>query len=278
MTGKFLTEKVFNESLTVEDQESTNQYILKLFRRFPPVITERLLNLGKEDYNELSLSIIRETNKRNRNQAFASHIEWWGLWTRCLKLDMLHTLSLRERINYLTPFLDNEVVDFLWGIPPNWRLKQKLYESMISNRYADMYTLMTKNRRVIAWERPNTSIKQKRSAAMQLDGFMGASRHELSTSQWMELRRFKDLNYVDYVTWLLQPASFGDACRRVFGLRPTLFRDVCRQALESLGKRKIVNNDYMKKLWAEHMKGERDNSQIIITLVTLELIYQIFAE
>jgi len=278
MTGKFLTERVFNEVLTVEDQERTNQHILGLFRRFPPVITERLLDLGKDDYNELSLSIMKKTNMRNRNRTFSSHVEWWVLWTRCLKLDMLHTLSLREHINYLTPFLDNEVVDFLWGIPSRWRLKQRLYEHMLTDRYADMYSLMTKNRRIIAWEEPDRSREQKRLAAVQVDGFMGASHHELSHSQWVELRRFKGLNYIDYPAWLRQPASFGDACRRMFGLRPTFFRDVCLNALNSLKKRDVVNNDYMNQLWSEHMKGKSDNSQIIITLVTLELICQIFAE
>jgi hypothetical protein len=141
-----------------------------------------------------------------------------------------------------------------------------------------MYTLMTKNRRIIAWEASHTLVEEKRAAAMQVDNFMERSKHEVSHSQWMELRRFKDLNYIDYVMWLRHPAPFADTCRKLFGLKPTAFAGVCRQALDSLEKRNVINNDAMNRFWSEHSEQKCDNSQIIITLVTLELICQLFAE
>jgi len=69
----------------------------------------------------------------------------WFLDNHCSNWSFYKVFRFREDCVYLSPFLDNDLLDFLIKLPAKYRNKQNLYRKMLQKRYSELFTLPTKN-------------------------------------------------------------------------------------------------------------------------------------
>lgn len=165
---------------------------------------------------------------------------------------------LGSKLQNIKPFFDNELMDYLYGLPEAYRRDGKLYHKMLLAHYPDYFA-------TIPWQQtgkpitgegevnelPNASLKSKVINAIKgspFDGFLRA----------LYRRIVKSNHYVSYDAWLREP-----------DFRTYLENLVLPE--DSICKR-VLSKSYVENIIKQFYKGNPHyRPEIVGSLITLEL-------
>ncbi len=227
-------------------------------------ITARLLRLDPAQTEERALDVVVATNGENPHRLNANYVKCWDFPNRQIKFTMEQTFLLRERFNYLLPFLDNAYVDLAMQVPLGWRVGQRLYRRMLAGRFPGLFRLPSARlggRPLLdswpsrTWERLSWSVRR-----IVEDGTCGLIPAYRDIRE--KRRRGRVLRMDD------------EALMRVEGP----FQAMCVEQLTRLADRGLVEADAMWALWHEHRRGEANRRRALGVLVSLEFIAEAFLD
>ena len=214
------------------------------------------INIENLDY---SLKRTLDELKRISNEDMASYCAIWDYKHRQDKYTMFTVFRYREYFNYSTPFLDNELIDFMLKIPPELRLNENLYIQMLLKKYPELFELPTKTNFGLRLDAGNISLFLNRAIL-----FSKMMANKISS---MLIRRNifldKNKNYIDY----------DDLLRR-----NKEYRDYIRSMIEKVKEREYFNKDYIEKIWKLHIQGRKNYAMLFGLLVTFELFLEGFVD
>ena len=161
----------------------------------------------------------------------------------------------RESFKNVTPFLDNELVDFMLNIPPKLRFKKKLYKSMLLKKYPELFKLPTKNNFGLGLDADNITLFLYRII------LFSKRKANIISSILMKKNIYliKDLNYINYDDFLRRNKEYQDFIRRI---------------IDKVIKRKYFNKEYIEKIWKLHIEGRKNYAMLFGLLVTFELFLE----
>ncbi len=105
------------------------------------------------------------------------HVEPNLLMNRVRRFTNMGTLASSPWLEHKKPFLDNELIEFVFSINDEYRLENKLYSTMLLNQFSEFY-------KTIPWQKTGRTIDNNPEVAMPL-----------SATE----------NYTDYISWIREP-------------------------------------------------------------------------
>lgn len=66
---------------------------------------------------------------------------------------------LGERFNYIEPFMDNKIIDFIYSLPDEWRLNRRIYKQMLLKFFPDYFS-------GIPWQKDCSPIEKRTSTGI----------------------------------------------------------------------------------------------------------------
>lgn len=163
---------------------------------------------------------------------------------RQLKYIAPHVLF--KGVNYKTPFLHQELVDFMLSIPDKYRYKKYLYNKMLLKSFPGLFTLPTK-------ENLGLSLASSRFSVFGRRVFF---RIEKEINKIKPVFTDPSINYLD----------FNQALRE----RRDLFK-VIYDNLMDLKQRKIVDWIDFEQILKRHMNKRANHADVLLVLASLEI-------
>ncbi len=167
-------------------------------------------------------------------------------------------LLIRNYLEEAVPSYDNDFIDKIMTIPPELRRDHRIYVRYLKTLSPEL-SKITYNQTGIRADAPIFLWKAARQYLFYKNRAMGVFRRVL---KWQLKNKGA---YLDYAEWFRR----DDAWR-------TFITEILLS--EKIEKRGFFREEYIEKLVAAHMKGERDNSKKIIYLLTFELFLQAFID
>ena len=262
LTGRRMVTAPLLERPDAERDALRGELELRLYNAFP--LVARLCGMAPDLCEQTALGLLARRNPDNPHKLRGNYGLCWDLPNRQARFTMELVFKLRERFNYVLPFLDNEFVDFILRVPLSWRVGQRLYKRMLVGRFPRLFALPTTNLRGLPldagrWHHLASSVARflrRRIEQLSFGGMPLQSRHR------KRLRR-KQVHCFDY--GLLMKST-------------TPFQAVCEAKLERLAERGVVAGDEVRALWSEHVAGVAEHSQPLIVLLCLEFILEAFQD
>ncbi len=158
---------------------------------------------------------------------------------------------------YVKPFLDTELVDFLLRVPPELRKEKKLYKQMLMKKYSELFELPTKNNLGLPLQTNHMRLYVKRVL------WFGQRKLNSLSNHLVHHRLFfnKNQNYLDYDDLLRTDEQY---------------QTFMRIMVEKVKKREFFDPEYIESLWKLHLSGRKNSAMIFGLLVTFELILEEF--
>jgi asparagine synthase (glutamine-hydrolysing) len=157
--------------------------------------------------------------------------------------------------DYSKPFLDNELIEFMLRIPPQFRKDKMLYKQMLLKNYVEIFKMPTKNNLGLPLQTDHLKLYVKRILwFMQL-------RINIISNHIVQHRMFfnKNQNYLDYDELLRTNKQY---------------QEYMKSMIDKVKKREFFNPEYIDTLWQLHLNGKKNYAMIFGLLVTVELILE----
>lgn len=161
----------------------------------------------------------------------------------------------RDQFRYTSPFLDNDVVDFMIRTPPGYRTNKHLYKTMLLCKYFDLYDFPTKNNLGLPLQANPIRLYVKRVLWFFQRRINGLSNRILHHA--ILLNKYD--NFINYDNLIRTNDEYQ------------LF---IKTMLEKLKRREFFNPTALDALWMLHLKGKKNYSRLFGLLVTLELVLE----
>jgi asparagine synthase (glutamine-hydrolysing) len=165
----------------------------------------------------------------------------------------------RNQFRYHTPFLDNDLMDFVLRLAPEERKNKSIYISMLLEHYPDFFHLPIWNRFGLPLNADNLRVLIRRVAL--------ATKVRLNRISTYVLKRnvFQDqiLNYMDYNDLLRTNQKYQEFLGTMLG---------------RVKKREFFNSEYIDLLWELHLSGKKNYAKMFGLLVTFELFMENFVD
>lgn len=183
----------------------------------------------------------------------------WDYRNRQYKCVTPAVFRYTEQLQYETPFLDNELVDFTLRLSPCLKFREKLYKSMLLARYPKLFSLPCKNNLGRSLTSGEASMFLAKATVVS------KARANKMANRLIHRNLFpnRSKNYIDY----------GDFLRRD---KP--YRDYIRKMLDRVNERGYFNSDSIGQMWDSHMRGRRDFCRFFGLAATIELLLEAFVD
>ncbi|MHC1756373.1 MAG: asparagine synthase-related protein [Methanosarcina sp.] len=195
--------------------------------------------------------------KKHSDMDMANFCALWDYVHRQNKYTMFSTFRYNENFVFITPFLDNDLIDFMLSISPQLRINTNLYKSMLLKKYPTLFTLPTKNNFGLGLDANKESILFRRIVLISKRKINKESSHFIKRNLFLD----KNKNYIDYDDLLRTDEEY---------------RNYTWNMLSKVKKRKYFNEEFIEKIWELHIKGTKNYSMLFGLLVTFELFLQTF--
>jgi asparagine synthase (glutamine-hydrolysing) len=111
-----------------------------------PVTLENVADVVGHPVRERQVQLITDTFDQERPEKLSEFCESWDFHERQHKYTLYAVMKFSGFARYRTPFVDNDIVDFMASMPLQWRYQQRLYTNFLSVFYPGLFRLPTKNR------------------------------------------------------------------------------------------------------------------------------------
>ena len=260
--GSHISLKMLNKKLNSEQDyiEAKNiifeKHRLNDLKDVQGLFNPSYLNIENFKYSfENTLNVL----KRTYNEDMPNYCAIWDYKHRQDKYTMFAVFRYKEYFEYSTPFLDNELIDFMLKIPPELRLDENLYKSMLLKKYPELFELPVKNNAGLRLDAGDVSLFLSRAIL-----FIKRKTNKIS-SMLIKRNIFlnKRKNYIDYDNLLRRDKEY---------------RNYMRKIIEKIEEREYFNKDYIEEIWRLHMRGKKNYSMLFGLLVTFELFLERFVD
>ena len=260
--GSHISSKMMNKKLKSEqDYIEAKNIIFEKHRLNDLEDVQGLFNPSYINIENLKYSFESTLNGSERisNEDMANYCAVWDYKQRQDKYTMFTVFRYQNLFIYSTPFLDNDLIDFMLKIPPELRSDENLYIQMLLKQYPELFELPTKTNFGLRLDAGNTSLFLRRIIL-----FSKMSANKIS-SMLIKRNIFRDKgkNYIDY-----------DELIR----RDKEYRNYMRRMIEKVEEREYFSKDYIEDIWRLHMQGKKSYSMLFGLLVTFELFLERFVD
>jgi len=153
-----------------------------------------------------------------------------------------------NRYDYVTPFAENQWIEFMLSVPISHRLGKRLYKRLFQRSFPSLFSLPIKDNLGLSLEASKLEV-MFHNFKYRLQRYL--KRHYLNPKT----------NYIDFNRELRSPTSLKKHVE-------TTFFD--------LQKRQIIDNKLVDRLWKEHQAGKQNNCSLLMNLASLENIIKTF--
>lgn len=159
----------------------------------------------------------------------------------CQKITAPHVLM--KGYQYVTPFINNSWMNFMFSIDNKYRINQYLYRKMLLKAFKKLFSLKTKNSNGLPLNASYPSIFVKKVVR--------------KTKKILNIFDNQDLNYMD----------FDNAFRTRADLKQIIYENIM-----DLKNRKIVEWINIVEIWQQHINKRANHADALIALASLEII------
>ncbi len=257
--GSYLKPELFISDMT--QPEKLHKYLYHKFATafpknlWPIFLSEKLYNLiGDAPYQSLKIEIDKAPAEHPANKSEYVHIK-----TRQRRFIFFGPHNTRSQMESRTPFYDNDLIEYVYSIPPELKLNKRIYLKLIQHAFPDLAR--------IPWSFSGLPITVTSPRRL----FVQRARYKLHRMLRTELYRFS-------AGRLLIPYP------REFTNYPFWLRTDLRNWVEDilLSQQTLDRNyfypDQIRRLLDEHMSGQRNHTARICTLITFESWHRQFVD
>lgn len=162
----------------------------------------------------------------------------------------IKTNMLDDNYKYKTPFLEQEWVDFILFIPPEYRKHRYFYKKFVNKVYPKLFAFPTTSNYGLPLDAP----KWKKRAKKTLWHWWRSPLHRvLPSSPWL---RKPEINYID----------FKEGLHKREDLKNIVYNNI-----QNLKQRGIIDWVDFQQIWDEHQSKKNNHSKALILLASLEI-------
>jgi asparagine synthase (glutamine-hydrolysing) len=260
--GSHISSKMLNKKLKSEqdyiDSKSIifEEHLLNDLEDIKKLFNPFYINIENIEY---SLERTLEELKRISNEDMVTCCSIWDYKHRQNKYTMFAVFKYGEFFKYSTPFLDNELIDFMLKIPPELRFNENLYIQMLLKKYPELFKLPTKTNLGLKLDAGRVSLLLRRAVLS-----LKIKANKISN---MLIRRniFLDKmkNYINYDELLRRNKEY---------------REYIRSVVDKIKEREYFNKDYIEEIWRLQIRGKKNYAMLFGLLVTFELFLERFVD
>jgi asparagine synthase (glutamine-hydrolysing) len=157
------------------------------------------------------------------------------------------------------PFLDNHLVDFVYGLPTAWRADSHIYSDMLLHLFPSVY-------KTIPWQKTGVPIGLPRSV-QRLSGFLHKGRRLVNAaSQRVGLPTIlARYHFADYNDWMRNDQELREYIVKVL---------LSHRALD----RGYFQPVYVREIVESHMRSREDHAHLIGILLAFEIFCRQFLD
>ena len=260
--GSHISSKMLNKKLKYEqDYIEAKSIIFEKHRLNDLEDVRALFNPSYINIENLDYSFKRTLDelKRISNEDMPNYCAIWDYKHRQDKYIPFCLFRYKEYFKYLTPFLDNELIDFMLKIPPELRLDENLYKSMLLKKYPELFELPTETNLGLRLDAGITSLFLSKVLLFSKNKANKISSILIKRNIFLD----KGKNYIDYDNLIRRNKEY---------------RDYMRMTIEKVEEREYFSKDYIEEIWRSHIQGNKNHSMLFGLLVTFELFLEGFVD
>ena len=150
--------------------------------------------------------------------------------------------------DYVTPFAENQWMEFMLSVPISLRLGKRLYKRLFRRSFPSLFSLPIKDNAGVSLDASKLVVTLKK-----------IKNH---------LRKRLDRRYLNPKT------NYIDFNRELRSHSP--FKQQVEASVANLKKRELIDSEFVDSLWREHHAGKQNNAKILLNLASLENIIRTF--
>lgn len=257
ISSKMLNKKLKSEQDYIEAKSIIiERHRLKDLKDIRVLFNPSYINIENFKYSfERTLDVLKQIN----NEDMANYCAIWDYKHRQDKYISFCMFRYVESFNFSTPFLDNELIDFMLKMPPELRLDEKMYKSMLLKKYPELFELPTKTNLGLRLDAGITSLFLKRAILFSKMNVNKISSMLIKRNIFLD----KGKNYIDY----------ADLIRR-----NKEYQGFMRKLLNKVEEREFFNRVHIEEVWRLHIQGKKNYAMFFGLLVTFELFLERFVD
>lgn|GEM_PF-2018323 len=183
---------------------------------------------------------------------FPNYCAQWMYLNESDKYTAFCNFRFKNQFHYNTPFLDNDLVDFVLRIPPSLRMNKVLYKKMLQKTYTELFRLPTKNTLGLSLQTNHIALFRKRVLAFLQRQFNNILNYIGRPNRFFN----KNENYINYDDLIRTNKEY---------------QQFMKSMLDKVKIREFFNPEYIEILWNQHLKGKKNYSKLFGYLVTIEM-------
>lgn len=235
--------------------------ILDHFKLHDPSFVKKLLN--EQYFNEETIldsfnESIHDIDKIDFPY-FPTFCAAWLYRNENYKYTSFCNFRFQNTCRYITPFLDNDLTDYMNQLPSEYKKDKKLYSLMLRKKYHDLFYYPTKNTYGCPLQTNTLIILLKRIYLGSITRINKISTRMIKRNILLDPLE----NYIDYNNLLRTNKSY---------------ENFIKKKLDELKKRDYFKKEEIDELWNDHIKGKKNYAKIFGILVTIELFIENFIE
>jgi len=235
---KFL-HNIFFKKRIFEDTE--------LVKIFTPMFYNLVKDLPEQSFNN-EFEKVKNSNLGNKSdQMFINTRVTWM---------QIGDVPVRDLVEISHPTADNNFIDLIRTIPPEWRINHFIYRKFFKKLSSELATIIY-NRTMV---RPDAPLLFWKLGLYYIHG-RDLLLKKINTFSKGKIQLYNTHNYVDFDAWFRTNVQWQNFFKEL----------LCNKDYKS---QKYINQDYVKQLFEESIVGKNNNAMKLMYLATFELFLQ----
>jgi asparagine synthase (glutamine-hydrolysing) len=218
---------------------------------FTPSFYNLVKDLPEQSFNK-EFKKVKNSNLANKSdQMFINTRVTWM---------QIGDVPVRDLVEISHPTADNNLIDLIRTIPPEWRINHFIYRKFFKKLSSELATI-TYNRTMV---RPDAPLLFWKLGLYYIHG-RDLLLKKINTFSKGKIQVFNAHNYVDFDAWFRTNIQWQNFFKEL----------LCNKDYKS---QKYINQDYVKKLFEESIVGKNNNAMKLMYLATFELFLKKYFE
>ncbi|MBL7073639.1 7-cyano-7-deazaguanine synthase [candidate division KSB1 bacterium] len=191
-----------------------------------------------------------ESLRENKNENLIHFYENWYWHCHSYKRTYFAVLVFRNLFIYVTPFLDNELLDFVFDLPLVYRVNQRIYKDMLIHRYGYLFDDMPVKGNVFHLKK--YYIKEKYDKVL-------AKLNVVSEKYFNK-------------SFYPQPSNNYVSYRYLFKLEKGSYWSLLDSAKKYLSEKDLLDEGYLNNIMKFHSSYKKDFNLLFQAIITLAFL------